>query len=99
MSPPERALWHILRAHRLQDIKFTRQIECGPFYIDFAARQERLAIELDGDTHVGRAEEDARRTAFLERQGWQVVRFTNGDVMGNPDGVAMAILQALGRKL
>jgi very-short-patch-repair endonuclease len=69
MSPPERALWRILRAHRLEHIKFTRQVECGPFYIDFAARQLRLAIELDGETHVGRAEEDARRTAFLERQG------------------------------
>ena len=99
MSAPEQALWRILRAHRLQDIKFTRQIECGPFYIDFAARQERLAIELDGDTHVGRMEEDARRTAFLERQGWRVIRFSNGDVMTNADGVAMAILLALGRTL
>ena len=99
MSPPERALWHILRAHRLHGIKFTRQVECGPFYIDFAARRERLAIELDGETHAGRAEYDDNRTAFLESQGWRVIRFNNGDVMSNPDGVAVAILGALGRSL
>jgi len=97
MSPPEHALWRILRAHRLQDIKFTRQVECGPFYIDFAARMPRLAIELDGETHARRADEDAHRTAFLECQGWQVIRFTNGEVMTNPEGVALAILTTLGR--
>lgn len=99
MSPPERALWRILRAHRLQGIKFSRQVEAGPYYIDFAARRERLAIELDGETHVGRGGYDATRTAWLEAQDWRVIRFTNGDVMANPDGVATAILNALGRKL
>jgi len=99
MSPPERALRNILRAHRLQDIKFTRQVEAGPYYIDFAARRERLAIELDGDTHVGREGYDSVRTKWLEAQGWRVIRFTNGDVMTNADGVALAILGALGRGL
>ena len=97
MSPPEHALWHILRAHRLEGIKFSRQVECGPFYIDFAARQPRLAIELDGDSHGGREKQDAGRTAVLERHGWRVIRFTNADVMGNAEGVARAILIALGR--
>jgi len=97
MSPPERALWSILRAHRLGDFKFTRQVEAGPYYIDFAARLERLAIELDGETHVGREGYDVARTQWLETQGWRVIRFTNGDVMGNPESVARAILIALDR--
>ena len=97
MSPPERALWAILRAHRLKGIKFSRQVECGPYYIDFAARRERLGIELDGDSHSGREKQDAARTRYLEREGWRVIRFTNSDVMTNSDGVARAILCALGR--
>lgn len=99
MSPPEQALWHILRAHRLQGIKFSRQVEAGPYYIDFAALRERLAIELDGETHTGRENYDDRRTDWLEAQGWRVIRFTNGEVVSNPDGVATAILTALGRTL
>ncbi|TMJ14014.1 MAG: endonuclease domain-containing protein [Alphaproteobacteria bacterium] len=97
MSPPERALWSILRAHRLEGIKFSRQVECGPYYIDFAARMERLAIELDGDSHAGREREDVARTRYLEAQGWRVIRFTNADAMGNEEGVGRAILLALGR--
>lgn len=96
MSPPERGLWHILRAHRLQGIKFSRQVECGPYFIDFAARRERLAIELDGDSHSRREQQEAARTRFLEMQGWRVIRFTNADVLGNPDGVAGAVLTTLG---
>ena len=98
MSEPEWALWRILRAHRLEGVKFTRQIECGPYHIDFAARSVRLGIELDGDSHVGREKQDAARTAFLEHNGWRIVRFTNEDVMGNAAGVARAILNALGRE-
>lgn len=99
MSPPEQALWQILRGHRLEGVKFTRQVEVGPYYIDFAARRERLAIELDGDTHAGHERYDSIRTEWLEAQGWRVIRFTNGDVMTNADGVALAILVALGRSL
>ena len=99
MSEPERALWRILRAHRLQDIKFARQVECGPFYIDFAQCRSRLAIELDGESHDGREKQDAGRTRFLESQGWRVIRFTNDELGSNPDGVAQAILMALGRNL
>jgi very-short-patch-repair endonuclease len=98
LSPPERALWHVLRGHRLEGVKFSRQIECGPFYIDFAARRHRLAIELDGDSHEGREEQDSKRTKFLEGHGWRVIRLTNGDVMGNAEGVAAAILAAIARE-
>lgn len=98
MSPPEQALWRILRAHRLQDWKFTRQVPVGPFVLDFAARRERLAIELDGDSHAEREEYDRRRTSYLEAEGWKVIRFTNLDIVHNPEGVALMILQALKRE-
>jgi very-short-patch-repair endonuclease len=52
---------------------------------------------LDGDSHAGREKQDAGRTAFLERNGWTIIRFANADVMGNSEGVARAILIALGK--
>jgi very-short-patch-repair endonuclease len=65
--------------------------------VDFAARRERLAIELDGETHSGRETYDERRTAYIERAGWTVIRFTNRDMLANPEGVAITILAALHR--
>jgi very-short-patch-repair endonuclease len=94
-SPAETRLWAALRAHRFGGVKFARQVIVEPYILDFAARQGRVAIELDGDTHAARSEYDARRTAFLERQGYRVIRFTNADVMGNLEGVLAAIGVAL----
>jgi very-short-patch-repair endonuclease len=55
-------------------------------------------VELDGETHSSEDEiaADARRTAFLNEQGYQVVRFTNQQVYENADAVADTILVALG---
>lgn len=93
---PETLLWSRLRGGRL-GVKFQRQVVLAPWVADFAARAHRLAIELDGETHVGREEYDAARTRDLQSRGWRVLRFTNDDVLTNLDGVLRAILIALGR--
>jgi very-short-patch-repair endonuclease len=99
LTPPERALWEIVRAKRLGGVKFVRQAVRPPFLPDFAARSERLIVELDGDTHYSAEAQayDARRTAILERDGWRILRIPNNEVMTNPEGVAKTILLALGK--
>lgn len=94
-SPVEAKLWSALRAHRFGNIKFARQVVVEPYILDFAARSAKLAIELDGDTHGRQVEYDARRTSYLEQQGYRVIRFTNAEVMGNLEGVLAAIDLAL----
>ena len=96
LTEPERRLWSLLRAGRL-GTKFQRQVVLPPYIADFASRSAKLAIELDGDTHAGREAYDAARTVDLEKRGYRVLRFTNSDVMTNPEGVMQAILAALGR--
>lgn len=55
-----------------------------------------LAIELDGGQHAeATARYDAKRTTFLENQGWSVVRLWNNEVEENPDGAAEYILEQL----
>ena len=96
-TPAERKLWAVLRGAPLDGFKFRRQQRLGPYFGDFVCQSLRLVIEIDGDTHDGaRAQaRDARRTAFLEHEGYRVVRFTNADVMKNLDGVVGAIRSAL----
>lgn len=96
MTAPERMLWSALRAGQL-GIKFQRQVVLAPYIADFAARSERLVIEIDGDTHAHSVRADARRTQALEARGYRVLRFTNSDVMTNLEGVVRFILIALGR--
>ncbi|MFD1952495.1 endonuclease domain-containing protein [Sphingomonas arantia] len=89
-TPAEQKLWQSLRQSQL-GTKVTRQIQVGPYILDLVSRRAKLAIELDGDTHATQVAYDAARTAFLERQGYRVLRFTNADVTTNLPGVLEAI--------
>jgi very-short-patch-repair endonuclease len=53
-----------------------------------------LIVEADGSQHLDSAE-DARRTAFLERGGWRVLRFWNNDIPNKTDAVLSVVLDAL----
>ena len=57
----------------------------------------KLIIEVDGATHAHDTEiaHDERRTAFLNRAGWRVLRVSNLDVYSNLSGVVSAIDDAL----
>jgi len=90
----ERRLWAALRDRRLQGYKFRRQHPIGPFIVDFACTKHHLVIEADGGQH-DESPSDARRTAWLEGQGWRVIRFWNNDILANTEGVVSTILQAL----
>ncbi|MGA9580932.1 MAG: DUF559 domain-containing protein [Allosphingosinicella sp.] len=85
----ERILWRILSRYRP---KFTRQLPIAPYIADFACRQARLVVEIDGSQHIA-SPRDETRTRELEAEGWTVIRFWNSEVTSNPEGVAEAILQ------
>ncbi|HEX7656969.1 MAG TPA: endonuclease domain-containing protein [Sphingomonas sp.] len=95
MSEPEKRLWQAIRNRKVADAKFRKQTWLGPFLVDFFCAEARLVIEVDGDTHAHQQDYDARRTAWIEREGFRVIRFSNDDVMRNLDGVVSAIEQAL----
>jgi very-short-patch-repair endonuclease len=50
-------------------------------------------VEVDGETHWREHERrrDARRTAFLEREGWAILRVWNDEVYRNEQGVVETI--------
>src|SRR3546814_512405 len=91
----ERRLWSILRAGRLEGLRWRRQEIIDDLYIaDFICFEYRLIVEADGGQHVENAY-DADRDAYLTAQGFRVLRFWNNDVLTNGDGVAAAILVAI----
>lgn len=96
MPEPERRLWNELRAKRFAGARFRRQVVIGEAIADFACRRPRLlVIEVDGETHVGRESHDAQRTRVLQQKGYEVIRFTNDEVMRKMDGVLVRIEEVL----
>ena len=96
MTDAERVLWRELRAARLGGYRFRRQTPLGKYVVDFVCLEARLVVEVDGGQHVERQEEDARRTAWLESQGFRVLRFWNNEVLGNLEGTKEVIARACG---
>jgi len=92
----ERKLWWNLR-HRLAitGTHFRRQVRIGYYIVDFASHGLKLVIELDGGQHAEQTTLDAKRTQFLESQGYRVLRFWNNDVMQNIDGVLEVIQSSI----
>jgi very-short-patch-repair endonuclease len=95
MTFAERKLWHAIRARQILGRRFRRQHPIGPYIADFACIERSLVVELDGGQHQDQLARDERRTAFLQLQGWQVLRFWNNDVLNNLDGVLAKIADAL----
>jgi len=83
----EVALWSRIRNYQLAGAYFRRQVPIGSFIADFACKKLRLVVEVDGDSHELTVLHDERRTAFLERKGYSVVRFTNEEVLEDSDTV------------
>ncbi len=90
-TPAEAKLWRHLRGRQISNTKFSRQLVV-------AARDAKLVIEVDGDTHSDQAR-DASRTDWLQRQGYRVIRFSNADIMSEMDGVWQVISAALTAEL
>jgi adenine-specific DNA-methyltransferase len=92
MTDVERKLWYAVRDRRLEGFKFRRQATIGTYVVDFLCAEAMLIVELDGGQH--NEEIDAKRTAFLERSGYRLLRFWNSDVTESLDGVLQSILTA-----
>ena len=91
----EGLLWQYLRREGLAGYRFRRQYPIGPYIADFVCMSERLIIELDGTQHAETRAKDRARDAYLQRQGFRVLRFWNHDVFKDCSAVADGIYAAL----
>jgi very-short-patch-repair endonuclease len=96
MTRAETLLWRHLKGHRLARLGFRRQAPMGNYIADFVAHSCKLVVEIDGESHdfEERLRKDDLRDEWFASRGYRVLRFTNGDVMKNLEGVALTILQA-----
>ncbi|MBV9851796.1 MAG: DUF559 domain-containing protein [Armatimonadetes bacterium] len=94
MTPAERVLWEALHGKQLVGLRFRPQHPVGQFALDFYCPAAKLVIEVDGDIHDLRQEEDAVRTKHLEAYGCHVIRFRNEEIMHSLPAVLDAIRKA-----
>jgi very-short-patch-repair endonuclease len=91
LTSAERTLWSGLRNRQLNGLKFRRQQPISSCVVDLYCSEYKLVIELDGHSHADQVDYDQRRTKWLERQGYRVLRFINWDVTRNLTGVQVCL--------
>jgi very-short-patch-repair endonuclease len=95
MTDAEQRLWRELRYRQLDGRKFRRQAPIGSYIADFVCFEAKVIVELDGGQHAEQFEDDSRRTAWLESQGFRLLRVWNHHVFQDLDSVMQVIWDAL----
>jgi very-short-patch-repair endonuclease len=98
MTDAERKLWSKIRRKQIHDLQFYRQKPVGNYIVDFYCPSAKLIIEVDGAQHYqsDQWEYDRVRDAFLKGLGFEVLRFSNLDVLRNVEGVTEKIMDKVG---
>ena len=94
MTDAERKLWFLLRDRRLHGAKFRRQAPIGRYIADFVCLRRKVIVEADGGQNYGNAR-DAARDQWLTREGYTILRYSNIDILKNPEGVLTDLLAHL----
>jgi very-short-patch-repair endonuclease len=97
MSEPEVVLWSGLRKLRASGFHIRRQAPVCGYHLDFVCHSRRLVIEVDGSQHTEdvQANHDLVRDKILRREGFQVLRFSAGQVMRDAGAVVARIMDVL----
>ena len=88
----ESILWGMLKGNNL-GLHFRRQHIILDYIVDFICLEKGLIIELDGGYHTNpqQKEYDEQRTAHLQRLGYTELRFTNEELLVDPESVVAKI--------
>lgn len=92
----ERCLWQWLKGG-FYGRRFRRQHIIADYIADFACLESKLIIEIDGGYHKQKDQQelDTMRTQRLEQLGYKLLRFTNEEVIANPQTVTNTIKDSL----
>ncbi len=96
MTDAERAMWNVLRGN-IPGFRFRRQHPIGDYIVDFVCLPKRLVIEVDGGYHSEprQVDDDEVRSMNLNSWGYNVVRFSNEEVLYDTDKVIERIKNQL----
>jgi cyclase len=100
MTAGETILWMYLK-NKIGGLKFRRQHPIGVYIADFYCHKAKLIIEIDGSIHdlPGIRQKDDIRQKELEGWGYEVIRFSNEQVLTQIETVLETIEKAIAKKI
>ena len=90
----EDKLWFEMRAHRVAGLSFRRRSQLGRYEVAFLSKSAKLIVELDADRRCESAHQEARRSAYFQKNGFTLLHFSARDVLHHTSRVLQAITAA-----
>ena len=95
VSKAEKRIWKALLSKEQTGVRFLRQRPIDHFIVDFFAPNLGLIIEIDGSSHYSKPEYDFFRQEKLKELGFDILRFSEGEVLNQLDEVKLKIQYTL----
>ena len=83
--------WILKIKNKALGIEFHRQVPIRRYIVDFYCHELMLAIEIDGNSHIGKELDDSLRQKELETEGITFIRFDDLEVKKNMNEVLKGI--------
>lgn len=90
----EKKFWGRIRNRTFEGLKFRRQIQLGPYIVDFVCFEKKLIVEIDGGQHCENKCDEVRDKYFKDRD-YTIKRYWNNDVITNIEGVLEDLRQEI----
>lgn len=91
VSRAEKYLWKAALSRKKTGERFLRQRPIENFIVDFFAPELKLIIEVDGSSHLHKSDYDRFRENRLNELGYELIRFSEGEVLSDIDKVITTI--------
>jgi leucyl-tRNA synthetase len=97
LTEAEDKMWQLVRNRYIDNYKFRRQHPIAGFIPDFVCLERKLIIEIDGGYHNEEEQIifDEARENWLKEFGFNIIRFTNEQVLENISNIKKAISERL----
>ena len=95
LTRAEAKIWYGFLRKKPEEVKFTRQKPINRFILDFYCSKFLLAIEIDGDSHINKRENDVLRDEYLNCLSIKTLRFKNEEIMDNFELVKEKIVKII----
>ncbi len=77
----EIAFWKQVHRKMFHGLDFDRQKVIGNYIVDFFVKKLGLVIEIDGGSHNGKEDYDAKRDKYFESLGLKIFHTTDYDIL------------------
>lgn len=95
---PEYTLWEVLQ-YEFEEYSFSRLQPLDEYIVDFVCESLKLVIEIGGDSHNIAFGMGEHRSDFLEAAGYQIIRFSNIELLNQMNKVTANLQYVIQREM